>query len=161
MARACPAVAVLACSVLTGTPAEAVPDAAAADSLVASTAAPPPIVHKLNRVRRRHGLRRLSYSASLASSSLRFARHLMRADRFGHAPRIRANPRYRWVGEVLALHRGWSGRTSRTMRDWMHSPIHRHILLSRSFSRVGAGRAAGYFRGRRATIWVMQVGKRR
>jgi uncharacterized protein YkwD len=158
MALALPAAAVLASTALTGAPADT--EALAADTLSATAASPPPMVRKLNRVRRRNGLRRLRYSASLARSSARFANHLMRTDRFGHAPRIRANPSFRWLGEVLAMHRGWRPRTSSTIRGWMHSPTHRHVLLSRSFRSVGVARAAGHFGGRRATIWVMQVGRR-
>jgi len=159
MALACPAAAVLACSALTGAPAEV--DPLAAESLGATVAAPPTVVHKVNRLRRRHGLRLLRFSPSLTRSSRRFAHHLMRTNRFGHAPRIRANPRFRFLGEVLALHWGWRPRASSTIRAWMRSPTHRHVLLSRSYRRVGAGRAAGRFGGRRATIWVMQVGRRR
>jgi uncharacterized protein YkwD len=158
MALACPAAAVLACSALTGVPADT---ALAADTVTGTAASPPPLVGKLNRVRRRNGLRSLRYSPSLARSSRSFARHLMSTDRFGHAPRIRAPRRFRWVGEVLAMHRGWRPRSSSTIRTWMHSPTHRHVLLSRNFRSVGAGRAAGRFGGRRATIWVMQVGRRR
>jgi uncharacterized protein YkwD len=159
MALALPAAAVLASSALTGGPADT--QALAADTLTATSASPSPVVRKLNRVRRRHGLRRLHYSPTLARSSQRYARHLMRTDRFGHAPRIRANPSFRWLGEVLAMHRGWRPRSSSTIRSWMRSPTHRHVLLSRNFRRVGAGRAIGRFGGRRATIWVMQVGRRR
>ena len=159
MALACPAAAVLACSALSGAPADA--GELVSEPLTATAAAPPAVVNKVNRVRRRNGLRRLRLSPSLTRSSRRFARHLMRTDRFGHARRIRANPRFRRVGEVLAMHGGWRPRASKTIRAWMHSPTHRHVLLSRSYRRVGAGRAVGRFGGRRATIWVMQVGRAR
>ena len=158
MALALPAAAVLASTALTGVPAET--DAFAADTLTATAASPPAVVRKLNKVRRRNGLRQLRFSPSLARSSALFARHLMRTDRFGHAPRIHANPSFRRLGEVLAMHPGWRPRTSSTIRSWMHSPIHRHVLLSHNFHSVGAGRARGRFGRRRATIWVMQVGRR-
>jgi uncharacterized protein YkwD len=157
MAFALPA-AVLASAAVTGAAADA--EALAADSLTARAASPPPVVRKINRVRRRHGLRRLRFSPALAHSSRAFARHLMRTDRFAHAPRIRAPRRFRWLGECLALHRGWRPGVSRTIRSWMRSPAHRHVILSRNYRSVGAGRAAGHFGGRRATIWVMQAGRR-
>jgi uncharacterized protein YkwD len=158
MALAYPAAAVLASSALVGGPAGT--DALAAETLTATAASPPPVVRKLNRVRRRHGLRELRYSPGLARSSSGFARHLMRTHTFGHAPRIHAPRGFRRLGEVLAMHSGWRPRSSSTIRGWMHSPTHRHVLLSRSYGSVGAGRATGRFGGRRATIWVMQVGRR-
>jgi len=127
---------------------------------VAPASASPPIVNKINKARRAHGLPALRYSRSLGRSSARFAHHLMAIDYFGHASRIRASGRFSALGECLARQWGWRLRPSRMVRGWMRSPVHRMILLSRRFNRVGAAPARGTFRGRRATFWVAQVGRR-
>ena len=123
-------------------------------------ASPPPLIQKLYRVRASRGIPRLRYSPALSRSSRRFARHLMARDRLAHASRIWAPRRFRRLGEVLALHRGWQPQPAVTMRQWLHSPEHRRVVLSRSFGFVGAGSARGRFGRRPATIWVAQVGRR-
>jgi uncharacterized protein YkwD len=120
----------------------------------------PPMIAKVNKVRAKRGLPRLRYSRSLGRSSGRFARHLMRVDRFGHAARIHASGHFRMLGEVLAIHSGWGARYRAVIRGWLRSPPHRVLLLSRALRYVGAGRARGRFRGRRSTIWVVQFGAR-
>jgi uncharacterized protein YkwD len=134
------------------------PAARPASSLKASAARTEPMVRKINKVRRRSGLRRLRPSRRLARSSRRFGRHLMRANRFGHDSHIWGGRRFRSVGEVLALHRGWRARRSRTIRGWMRSSGHRAVLLGR-FRLVGVARVRGRFGRRRATIWVAQVAR--
>jgi uncharacterized protein YkwD len=122
-------------------------------------AAADPMVGKINRARRRHGLRPLRASRSLARSSRRFGRYLIRTDRFGHDSHIWTNRRFRYKGEVLALHSGWRARRSSTIRGWMRSPAHRSVLLSGRYRVVGAAAVRGRFGGRRATIWVAQVAR--
>ena len=128
----------------------------------AAAAAPaePRMVKAINAARERHGLPSLRLTRSLERSSRAFAGHLMRSNVFGHAARIRASPRFRALGEILAYHtdprphRGW------TVRRWLNSPGHRAVMLSRAYSRVGAGRAVGSYQGaRRATVWVVQFGR--
>jgi uncharacterized protein YkwD len=118
------------------------------------------MVGKINKVRRAHGLAPLRASRSLKGSSRRFARHLMRIDYFGHFNRILASGRFRRLGEILALQRGWRLRRSSAVRGWLRSPGHRSILLSRAYRHVGAGHARGRFHGRLMTIWVVQFGRR-
>jgi uncharacterized protein YkwD len=124
-----------------------------------STAAADPMVGRINRVRRRHGLRPLRASPSLTRSARRFGRYLMRTDRFGHDSHIWASGRFRVKGEVLAFHRGWRPRRAKTMRSWMRSPSHRSVLLSGRYRALGAAGVRGRFGGRRATIWVGQVAR--
>jgi uncharacterized protein YkwD len=119
----------------------------------------PPIVGKINQVRQAHGLPALRYAPSLERSSRRFARHLMRIDRFAHAPRIQASSRFHLLGECLGRQSGWRLRASRMVHGWLNSPTHRAILLSRAFNSVGAAPARGNFWGRRTTIWVAQFGR--
>lgn len=129
-------------------------------ALAPTATAAPPIVEKVNKARKAHGLPPLRYSRSLGRSSERFARHLMKVDRFGHAPRIWASGRFSTVGECLAMTPGWRPRRSWVVRSWLRSPSHRAIVLSRAFNRVGAGVARGRFHGRPKTIWVAHFGRR-
>jgi uncharacterized protein YkwD len=124
-----------------------------------ATAAADPIVGRINRARRRNGLRPLRASGSLMRSSRRFGRYLMRHDRFGHDAHIWASRRFRYKGEVLAFHRGWRAGRGSTVRGWMRSPSHRSVLMSSRYRLVGATPVQGRFGGRRATIWVAQVAR--
>ena len=117
------------------------------------------LIQKVNSFRAAHGLGALRPSPSLSRSSKRFARYQMRRDRFGHAARIWAARKFSPVGEALAFRFGWKPRTSAVLRQWRGSPPHRALILSRSFRYIGIGRAKGRFRGRRASIWVLQVGR--
>ena len=142
--------------------------AAATISLIAFAAAPAAasaspeqrLLSQINSYRAGHGLKPLRFSHSLSRSSRRFARSQMRRDHFGHAARIRASRAFRALGEVMALRRGWRLRTAPVMRQWRRSAAHRYVLLSTGFREVGLGRSRGRFGRRRATIWVVQVGRR-
>jgi uncharacterized protein YkwD len=118
------------------------------------------MLRQINAMRAYVGVHPLRLSGSLNRSSYRYSRYLMRRDRFGHASTIRASRRFRVLGEVLEMHRGRRAQVGATFRAWMRSPGHRHVLLSRRFYWIGLGRVAGRFHGRRATIWVGQLGRR-
>jgi uncharacterized protein YkwD len=45
------------------------------------------------------------------------------------------------------------------VRQWLHSPGHRAIVLSKRFSYVGVGLSRGRLGGTAATIWVLQAGR--
>jgi uncharacterized protein YkwD len=123
-------------------------------------ASAPPMVKKINKLRRTHGLPLLRYSDSLGRSSRRFAGHIVRANRFSHDRRIHASRRFRRLGEVLAYTRGWSIRRSPVIRGWMSSSTHRAVLLNPAYRYVGAGHVCARLGGRRATIWVAQLASR-
>jgi uncharacterized protein YkwD len=127
-------------------------------ALEVATASADPIVSKINRVRRRSGRRPLRGSGRLSRTARRFGRHLMRINRFAHDSHIWGGGRYRRVGEILALHRGWRARRSRTVRGWRRSSTHRAVLLGR-FRMVGVACVRGRFGSRRATIWVAQFAR--
>lgn len=124
-----------------------------------ANASPSPMVDKINQVRRTHGLGALHYSPRLARSSSRLARHLLRTDRFAHGSRIIASGRFSSLGEILALTRGWKLRRKRTLGAWLRSSSHRAVVLSSSFSSIGAARVRGYFAGGRAVVWTIQFGR--
>ena len=143
-----PLVVLLATLALTAVPAQA--PASARGTMLA----------QINAVRAYVGVHPLRLSRSLNTSSSVFARRLMRRDVFGHASRIQASSRFRMLGEILELHGGHRPQVGATVRAWLRSPGHRRVLLSRKYYWIGLGRSAGSFRGRRATIWVGQFGRR-
>jgi uncharacterized protein YkwD len=113
----------------------------------------------INWARAQAGLRPLKRSRRLIRSSAARAGLMMRADFFSH-PSVLRVPRFDRVGEVLELHGGRRPRVTRTLNSWGNSPGHRAVLSSRRFRWMGAARATGRYRGHRATIWVVRVGRR-
>jgi uncharacterized protein YkwD len=118
------------------------------------------MVEKINKARTKRGLPPLRHHPGLSRSARRYARHLLRTGTFGHANRIRAGGRFRRLGELLSWHRGRRPRPGRTVVGWLRSPWHRPVLLAPEFRLAGAGRVYGRLRGRRRTIWVVQLGTR-
>jgi uncharacterized protein YkwD len=118
------------------------------------------MVEAVNEVRREHGLRPLRGAPALARGADDFAARLMKLDLLAHADRIVCGGRFRTLGEVLAVHRGWRPRAGRTVRRWLRSPSHRALLLGTRFRYVGAGLSRGLFPSRLATIWVLRLGNR-
>lgn len=120
---------------------------------------PSPMVAKINAAREAQGMRALRYSRSLTRSSSRYARYLLRSDRFAHAGRIIASARFSKLGEILALTHGWKLKSARTLGYWLGSPSHRAVLLSSSFRYVGAAGIRGRLGRRRAVVWTVQFGR--
>jgi uncharacterized protein YkwD len=83
---------------------------------------------------------------------------MMKAHYFGHAGRIQASRRFRTVGEILEMHRGYAARTSAALKAWGNSPGHNAIILDHRFKFVGAGVFHGKYQGQRMTFWVMHFG---
>ena len=125
-----------------------------------ATASPEGVMFmKINQIRRAHGLASLRPSFALFYSARRYARQMIRSDYFGHQARIPVAGHFRTAGETLAWHGGWRLSPRGTVRQWMASPPHRAVLLSSSFTRIGVGRARGYYGSMRATMWVAHVGR--
>ena len=143
--------ALIAVSVAAGAALPAAPAAATPPELV--------MFKKVNRIRQAHGINRLRPSFSLFVSAKLYARRMIRSDYFGHQARIPVAARFRAAGETLAWHASWRLRPRKTVRRWMRSPSHRAVLLSSRFTRLGVGRARGRYAGRRATMWVVHVGR--
>jgi uncharacterized protein YkwD len=124
-------------------------------------ASPSRMVDKINTVRAQHGLKALSYSRSLSRSSGRYARYMVSRQNFSHAPRIRASSRFSRLGEILAWTPGPVPNWEQTLSEWLASPSHRAVLLSRKFSVIGAGRAHNPADGdEAAVVWAVQFGRR-
>jgi uncharacterized protein YkwD len=117
------------------------------------------MLKKINQTRTRHGLPALRRSPSLRRSSGHFAHWLMANDAFGHRAHVSASPRFNKLGEALAMHSGRKPGVRRTVRQWLASPVHRKIVLSRGMPWIGLGMSRGRFGGHHAVIWVLQVGK--
>jgi uncharacterized protein YkwD len=134
---------------------------AAAVAAPAAAAPARDAIDQLNDIRRASGLAPLQQSPSLARSSNRYARHMIRADFFGHSSRIAVSSQFGRAGETLALHNGWSPHAGETISGWMNSPGHRAVLLSSRYRWVGMGLARGRIGSRLVTVWVAHVGARR
>ena len=120
----------------------------------------------MNRTRARFGLPALRTNRCLHRVAARHAHDMVNRRYFAHTTpngwdpgrRARASgyvPRAaRWlVGENIAWGVAGAARPSWVVRAWMHSPPHRHNILSRHFHDVGIGVARGVpargFRGAR------------
>jgi uncharacterized protein YkwD len=110
----------------------------------------------INRERTRRGLRRLRANAALSRSASAYSREMARRDFFSHVSpgggtmlqRIRragylGGARGYAVGENLAWGSGSYASPLRTVRGWMRSPGHRANILSRRYTEIGVGIAAG------------------
>jgi uncharacterized protein YkwD len=116
------------------------------------------MVRKINAFRAAHGLKRLHTSHYLSRASRRWSRRLMGRDYLGHSG---ARPRgFKAWGECLEIHYSRRAQVTAALRHLKASPPHRAILLSGSYSWIGAGRYTGRFNGHRATIWTIRVGRR-
>jgi uncharacterized protein YkwD len=114
------------------------------------------LICELRRVHTRRHLPRLRRDERLAKAARRHAADMVRRKYFSHyspngdsvADRARRTGYIKsscsWeVGEVLAW--GVAGRSTAaaTVRAWMNSPEHRHILVSSRYSDLGLGAVAG------------------
>jgi uncharacterized protein YkwD len=96
------------------------------------------VKHWVNVQRKRHGLRALKFASCTDAVSERWSNVLATKNRFQHQSMTRLLGRChaRYSGETL----GRGAITPRTLVTmWMHSPPHRHVLMSRSPTRIGIG----------------------
>lgn len=107
----------------------------------AATRAERRLIGKINDARAAHGLRRLRASARLGLGAHRWSVRLLAADSFAHA-RLASG-----TGEILAWGTCDYLSPRRAVRMWLNSASHRPILLGRGVRYVGAGWAAGRWRG--------------
>jgi uncharacterized protein YkwD len=109
------------------------------------------VIRLVNRIRARHGLRRLRANRRLAVAASTHTGDMLRRDFLSHASsdgtdmsaRVRSYTGTKhWIGEnIVAM----SGRATarKAVRMWMHSPSHRAVLLSPSGRRIGIGKRRG------------------
>jgi uncharacterized protein YkwD len=151
---------ILCCCLLVaagGWAAATAPPAAAAIHLTAPEKAMLALINHARTSRGRHALRVVS---SLERASRSHSRDMLRRGFFSHssysgasyATRLRAfgysaTGCTGWkVGEIIGLSRG-SKAVAIVFRRWMKSPVHRAVILQRSFRDIGVGRFKGTLRG--------------
>src|SRR3954466_11499242 len=76
------------------------------------------MIRKVNAYRKHRGVRPLHMSSSLNGSSSKYAHHMMRSGYFAHARRIKASRRFRRLGEILEMHRGYRLNVAGALRAW-------------------------------------------
>ena len=120
----------------------AVPSDAAASDLERA------LLRELNRTRVAHHRGRLRAHRGLAHAAARHSRAMARRRQLAHAPDWarplrRATPRAHFWAENLAMMPtgGVAAVARRTISAWLHSPPHRHNLLSPRVDIVGLGSA--------------------
>jgi uncharacterized protein YkwD len=110
----------------------------------------------LNAERKKHGLRKLRLSKRLSKAARKHSRDMVHRDYFSHTSlsgasfvdRIRRtgylHGAFSWmVGENLAWGSGARSSPAQTMKAWMHSPGHRHNILTGRFVHIGIGIVPG------------------
>jgi uncharacterized protein YkwD len=107
------------------------------------------MIRTINTVRAWNHLRKLNFSRRLSRGAAGWARHLMNTQTLAHASGQQ--------GEILEWHTGGGAFIGRTVGEWWNSSGHRRVMLGH-YRRAGAGKAVGYFGGRRCTIWVVRFG---
>ena len=132
----------------------AVPATAIADIPPESAA----MIQKVNEARHSIGVPALEASEALTTSARTYARYMLKNDYFGHLATIRAGGNFLITGETLEWHSGWRPRVALAFSQWMGSPSHHAILMSRTFRFIGTGRVRGRWGTRKATSWVAHLG---
>jgi uncharacterized protein YkwD len=126
------------------------------------------VVKLVNRIRARHGLRRLHACAALARAANDHTGDILRTDILSHASsdgtpmatRVRRYTGADWVGENIATVTRKGGTARKVVRMWMASPPHRAVLLSPSGRRIGVGKRAGMLGSARLAVFTADLASR-
>jgi uncharacterized protein YkwD len=126
------------------------------------------VVRLVNRIRARHGLRRLRASRALARAASDHTGDILRSDILSHcssdgtpmATRVRRYTGADWVGENIATIARTRSAARKVVRMWMASPGHRAVLLSPSGRRIGVGRRAGRLGGAKRAVFTADLASR-
>ena len=104
----------------------------------------------LNQIRRQHGLPALAFSTQLRAAARSHSADMLQKGYFDHnSPaeawdtRILGYVTSSTVGETIARGRGSSGSPAGIVSQWMHSVLHRHVILNGGLRFVGIGVAVG------------------
>jgi uncharacterized protein YkwD len=155
-------VVICCCAVLAWQPAKASADRGKLDRSERK------VIRLVNRIRTRHGLRRLKANRPLAVAATEHTGDMLRRDFLSHSSsdgtamcdRVRRfTGTKRWVGESIAA---LSGRATarRAVRMWMASPPHRAILMSPSGRRIGVGKRRGKLGSARRAVFTADLTSR-
>lgn len=104
----------------------------------------------LNQIRRQHGLPALAFSTPLRAAARGHSADMLQKGYFDHnSPaeawdtRILGYVTSSTVGETIARGGGSSGSPAGIVNQWMHSVLHRHVILNGGLRFVGIGVAVG------------------
>ena len=109
------------------------------------------MIGAINFVRGWSHHRALGFSGRLSRGAASWARHLMQTNVLAHSGTAQ--------GEVIEWHTGARANVNKVVMEWLNSPGHRRVMLSRGYRRAGAGRAVGWMHGRKSTIWVVRFAR--
>ena len=126
------------------------------------------VVRLVNRIRARHGLKRLRASRALARAANDHTGDILRTDVFSHCSsdgtpmpaRVRRYTGADWVGENIATVARRRKAARKVVRMWMASPGHRAVLLSPSGRRIGVGKRAGMLGSARRAVFTADLASR-
>jgi uncharacterized protein YkwD len=126
------------------------------------------VVKLVNRIRARHGLRKLKASRALARAANDHTGEILRTDVVSHcspdgtpmATRVRRYVGADWVGENIATVTRKSSAARKVVRMWMASPGHRAVLLSPNGRRIGVAKRAGRLGAMRAAVFTADLASR-
>jgi uncharacterized protein YkwD len=137
------------------------------------------LLAEVNRARRTYGLRPLVYSAALANAATEHSKALATAGMFTHSWPTTGRLFASWIRDFYRAggYRAWKagenllwgspGFTSASaVQQWLESPTHRRVLLTKSWRELGIGvvsalRAPGAYGGRDVQIAAAEFGLRR
>ena len=104
----------------------------------------------LNQIRRQHGLPALAFSTPLRAAARGHSADMLQSGYFDHnSPagawdtRILGYVESSAVGETIARGGGSSGSPAGIVNQWMHSVLHRRVILNGGLRLVGIGVAVG------------------
>jgi uncharacterized protein YkwD len=133
----------------------------------------------VNRTRRTYGLRPLAYSGALATAATEHARALATAGTFTHEWPTTGRLFSSWIRSFYPArgYRMWSAgenllwaspgfTPASAVQQWLDSPTHRRVLLTKSWRELGIGvvsavAAPGTYGGRDVQIAAAEFGLRR
>ncbi len=137
------------------------------------------LVAEVNRTRRTYGLRPLVYSAPLANAATEHSKALATAGMFTHSWPTTGRLFSSWIRGFYPArgYRAWSAgenllwaspgfTPASAVQQWLDSPTHRRVLLTKSWRELGIGvvaaaRALGAYGGRDVQIAAAEFGLRR
>jgi len=106
--------------------------------------------NKINHLRIKHDLRPYNSNSKLQKVAQRRSSRLAEIHKLKHSPNLKKRLRPALaVGEILGVGTTWRG----VYRTLKHSPEHRGVMLSRTFTQQGAGLT----RDKRGRLWVVVV----
>jgi len=125
------------------------------------------LLRELNHARAHYGLPAVRDDGRMDRGARTYARTLAAGGYVAHGAwsgRVASASRHAGaIGEVL----GWlapadpRGEAAWLVRAWLGSPHHRPVVLGRSFSRVGIGRATGWIGGDASAIYTVDFASAR